>query len=139
MKTSILLLIILLACFGPSTVLARTWYVEQDGTGDWVSIQAAFEASASGDTILIGPGVYSNTHDDPYSRPVVAYLGDHKDLVIQGASREEVTIGPSVFTDQCTGLYLSTGSTRLSNLTFRNCFGAIKGSGDFTVELAPVS
>jgi len=114
--------------------MARTWSVEQDGSGDWVTIQAAFEASASGDTILIGPGVYNQTHDDPYSNPVVAYLGDHKDLVVSGVSKDEVFIGPDVFTVDCTGLYFSEGTAEVSNLTFQNCFDALKGSGDFIIQ-----
>ena len=37
---------------------ARTWHVEQDGTGDYSVIQDAVNAAESGDVIEIGPGWY---------------------------------------------------------------------------------
>ncbi len=49
--------------FGAGNVLARSWHVEQDGSGDWVRINTAVEAAASGDTILIGPGRYSDMYE----------------------------------------------------------------------------
>jgi len=34
----------------------RTWYVEKDGSGDFIEIQFAVWAADDGDTIVIGPG-----------------------------------------------------------------------------------
>ena len=40
-------------------VQAIAWRVEKDGSGDSVAIQDAVDASASGDTILIGAGRFT--------------------------------------------------------------------------------
>ncbi len=45
------------------TADARTWYVKNDGTGDAPTIRSAVDSSASGDTILVGPGVYEIGND----------------------------------------------------------------------------
>jgi predicted outer membrane repeat protein len=37
----------------------RTWRVTIDGTGDAATVQAAIDSSASGDTILVGPGHFT--------------------------------------------------------------------------------
>ena len=42
----------------PITSDCRTWRVNVNGTGDAPTIQAAVDSSASGDTILVAPGVY---------------------------------------------------------------------------------
>jgi hypothetical protein len=50
-----------LAAFpGSRDTQARTWYVEKDGSGDFTVIQAAVEAAATGDTIRIGPGRWTD-------------------------------------------------------------------------------
>lgn len=58
---------------------SETWRVAGDGSGDWLSIQAAVEASASGDTILISPGRYGSLHTGPNS-DVIAYWDYPKEL-----------------------------------------------------------
>jgi predicted outer membrane repeat protein len=40
---------------------AATWSVEQDGSGDFLAIGAAVAAAASGDSILVGAGTYTET------------------------------------------------------------------------------
>jgi hypothetical protein len=42
----------------PCEVAARTWYVQHDETGDAPNIEAAMDSCNSGDTVLVGPGVY---------------------------------------------------------------------------------
>ncbi|MBK7190626.1 MAG: right-handed parallel beta-helix repeat-containing protein [bacterium] len=46
---------------------SRVWRVEKDGSGDYAVIQDAVDASASGDTIMIGPGRYSEYTDHTYA------------------------------------------------------------------------
>ena len=55
---------------------SRTITVERDGSGEYATIQPALDAAASGDTILIGPGVYSETNE--YYLPG---NGDWQDLI----------------------------------------------------------
>jgi hypothetical protein len=53
----ILAVLTILAAAAPTH--ARTWRVERDASGDFTSIQPAVDASASGDTIHVGPGLYN--------------------------------------------------------------------------------
>jgi hypothetical protein len=54
------------ACTGALAILAlcvpsassKTWLVFEDGSGDAPTIQAAFDFSAVGDSIVVGPGTY---------------------------------------------------------------------------------
>jgi hypothetical protein len=78
---------------------ARSWRVERDGSGDYTTIQPAIEAAAAGDTILIGPGRY--TENAPFS-PLPGswveptYVGvTREDLTIRGTNRDAVIIGPT--------------------------------------------
>jgi len=48
-------------------VASRVWRVEKDGSGDYAVIQDAVDASASGDTIMVGPGRYSEYTDHTYA------------------------------------------------------------------------
>jgi hypothetical protein len=49
---------------------ARVWYVSADGTGDAPTIQAAFDSSAAGDLVLVGPGTFYE--HDIVSKPFVS-------------------------------------------------------------------
>lgn len=40
---------------------SRTWHVDKDGSGDFTVIQPALDAASPGDTILIGPGRFTET------------------------------------------------------------------------------
>ena len=44
----------------PAAVSARTWYVNEEGTGDAPTIEAAMDSAAYGDTVLVGPGTYQH-------------------------------------------------------------------------------
>jgi hypothetical protein len=79
---------------------ARTWHVERDGSGDFVVIQDAVDAAASGDTILVGPGQYddysfgfNNTVWDVYG--CINITKDN--LVISGAGAGETIVGFSSY------------------------------------------
>lgn len=56
MFRTIFALLVLLAAAGHGE--ATVWLVNEDGTGDAPTIKAAFDSSAMGDTILVGPGTY---------------------------------------------------------------------------------
>ncbi len=57
-----LLALLAAACALPAS--ARTWRIRVDGTGDAPSIQAAVNACALGDSILVAPGTYTWTNQN---------------------------------------------------------------------------
>ncbi|MBD3160609.1 MAG: hypothetical protein GF346_00635 [Candidatus Eisenbacteria bacterium] len=59
-------------CAGPGA--AETWNVEQDGSGDFLTIQAAIDAASSGDLVLVGPGRYTDLHEDEEGAPTIVAL-----------------------------------------------------------------
>ena len=59
MRWTALLLLLMLT----SQANATTWRVEQDGSGDFSTIPESIAASSPGDTILIGPGRFTETVD----------------------------------------------------------------------------
>jgi len=61
MKTALRMLIVIVVLLPPLRVSARTWYIKADGTGDAPTIQAGVDSAAVGDTVLVGPGIYSDT------------------------------------------------------------------------------
>lgn len=67
MKTQLAIPVILfLLCFVlPARVLPRTWYVNTQGTGDAPTIQAAVDSAGAGDVILVAPGTYRWTDQNP--------------------------------------------------------------------------
>lgn len=60
-KQCCLPVVAVVACFATAAI-GGTWRVELDGSGDFSVIQDAVDASASGDTIRIGPGRYNDQH-----------------------------------------------------------------------------
>jgi hypothetical protein len=87
-------------CLAGTTLPAqgRTWRVERDGTGDFTVLQTAVNAAAAGDSLLIGPGRY--TEFAPFSLPgwtEPTYVGiSVNHLTLIGTDREAVIIGPEV-------------------------------------------
>ncbi len=122
---------------------SRTWNVEQDGSGDFVALQAAVGASASGDTILIGPGVYQELNwVDHFGNPIQvgAYWTDDKDLTFIGTSPDEVFIGPDAyvsFRDGPQGIYQEgqfRNKVKISSVTFRNLYIGAHSFGPISVD-----
>jgi len=116
------------------SAIARTWSVEQDGSGDWTTIQEAVDASASGDTIMIGAGRYSDLHPAPNGTTVVAYLADVKDLTIIGDGQDDVVIGPeSIVEDSILFYFNVTSALSVSGIQMVNAHAGIYAYGN--VEL----
>ena len=123
MKRFLALILALALCASLSD--AATWYVEKDGSGDFLVIQDAVNAAASGDTILIGPGRYQDlTWYPDLNGANVAYWDDTRDLTFLGTSSAEVIIGPETYTPVGTGPAGITNNQdvvlRVENLSFAN-------------------
>ncbi len=116
-----------LICFLPHSVLASTWQVEKDGSGDFVEIQHAIDAAAAGDTIRIGPGRFDTFH--PFTAPGwteevivgvtkdnLTFIGSGKDVTIVGTSAPYGAPGED---PKC---FCSIGSfdARIQDLTIEN-------------------
>jgi hypothetical protein len=110
-----------------SSVGASTWRVERDGSGDFIVLQDAVNAAAPGDSIVIGPGRY--TEYAPFSLPgwtEPTYVGIQvNNLTLIGAHRDAVIIGPEVPDFQGfgpKGIVTQVGVTmlRIENLTIEN-------------------
>jgi hypothetical protein len=83
-----------------ASVAARTWYVRQDGTGDYTRIQPAIEGAMAGDTLRIGAGRYADYFEyelwSTYITNVyVAVVVD--DLTLIGEGPEATVIGSETF------------------------------------------
>ena len=120
---------------------ARTWRVEKDGSGDYTVIQDAVDAAAEGDTILIGPGEYTESSVWEYD------IGDFgetyvgvpiNDITLIGTSRDSTIIGPpekdwneDLFLPKGISLRsLVSGGLVIENLTVRNCREGLRLSGN---------
>lgn len=88
--------LLLVVSLGVQPAVSRTWRVEKDGSGDYTVIQDAVDASASGDTILIGPGRYSEYTDHTYAGNIwhtyVHMVSGSLTLI--GAGEDVTVIGP---------------------------------------------
>jgi len=96
MKPPVLLFALFIA-FLPLEATCAVIRVEKDGSGDYSVIQDAVEAAQDGDTILIGPGRFTETHefDDYNGRTIQVCITLEKSLEIQGAGRGETFIEPN--------------------------------------------
>lgn len=113
-------------------ISAATLTVRQDGAGDFVILQHALNAAAAGDTILIGPGDYSDrttiqlpgwTYEiESFAVVTVA------DLTLIGAGASLTSIGPTTLeggtypsTPQGITCDVNTGLLTVCDLTIENC------------------
>ncbi|HET9233970.1 MAG TPA: hypothetical protein VFP10_07520 [Candidatus Eisenbacteria bacterium] len=90
-----------------STAEATLWNVKADGSGDTPTLQAAILAAASGDTVLIFPGTYTEH-----------CTLDAKTLVLQGKDGAEATFLDGEFAGRV--LEVNAGEVTLSGLTIEN-------------------
>ena len=102
MKFALKTLALLLAVGTAPPVLAATWTVQRDGSGDFSVIQDAIDAADPGDTILIGPGRYDTFHAqtstvDNFPFAAICWVAK-ADLTIVGAGRDVTFLGPAACT-----------------------------------------
>ena len=78
-------------------VHARTWRVERDGSGDYTAIQPALDVATPGDTLLLGPGRFTETHvvEAPYDTGDVYVEVSTDSITIIGSGSDVTYIGPA--------------------------------------------
>ncbi len=110
------------------TALATTWHVEKDGSGEFTVIQDALNSCTSGDTVLVGPGQY--TEHAPFDFGALIedtyVVVDTPNVTLRGTDRDAVIIGPEVYTrinsNEPNGIATSgqASGLKLENLTVEN-------------------
>lgn len=126
---------------------ARVISVERDGSGDYVVIQEALDAAATGDTVSIGSGIYSECRS--YTLPgwqhslnIYAYV-QQDSITIQGSGPGLVVIGPG--TPQNDGQFGPKGIAlaepgyfvAVTGVTVANCYDGLyvsRGSGSLRLS-----
>ncbi|MCP4293798.1 MAG: hypothetical protein GY780_18365 [bacterium] len=117
-------------------VSGATLRVERDGSGDFLTIQDAVDAAASGDIILIGPGRYNEGEivTTPGWTAFVRVLVAQSELTLIGAGPEETILGPTEPYDYSLGNlwgivanpdFGCTSKIRIENIGFENMRYAI--------------
>ena len=120
---------------------ARSWRVELDGTGDFVDIQAAVDAAAAGDSILIGPGRFGALHEvSRFMRTHEAIVDINKPgLTFIGAGQGVTTLGPTTWyapyaQDPCVFLGRPANSFTLRHLSLENVTYLVMSWGAVDLE-----
>ncbi len=122
------------------SVVAATWRVEKDGSGDFTVIQDAVDAAADGDTIAIGPGRYDDFTMYPPSNWILAFVQDDVGLTFVGSGTGSTILGPASLDDSPGNFVYGIGviaegkTTRVRGISFENfrtdCVHIINGRGE---------
>jgi len=124
------LLLVLTPVYG----VAAVWRVEKDGSGDFLQIQEAIEAAASGDTVAIGPGLWMKFSVFQASGTFEAIgFVQQEELTLRGAGVDETTLayafGPGT-TDHPMGIVTSLDSSiRLERMTLSDLRSGVQANG----------
>jgi hypothetical protein len=127
-STWIFLLLLQVTILTP--VNARVWLVLIDGSGDQPTIQAAVNASANLDTILVGPGTYlENVQLTSKTLTFLSQQGRDKTVIQQGlslANGSKVQASGFTFTGPSHAVSIASSFSRSTfvNCAFVNCGGA---------------
>jgi len=123
----------------PAWSFARTITVMQDGTGDYALLQPAADSAAPGDTLLIGPGRWTEVTPFAFNSGVRmdAHLVVRVDnLTVIGMDRDSVVLGPvdpHTNWDDPVGLVVAENvvTTRIESLSFENTWSGVYALGAF--------
>ncbi len=136
--------LVLLFLAAANLAVGATITVRQDGTGDYVALQPAFDALAEGDTVLVGPGEYTEYSLVPTPGGGGGFRSygkiEVRELTIIGSGMGVTVIGPVQYewietqNPQGLSLYASDYDLRISDLTVRNCYSGIYVGGTVTME-----
>ncbi len=120
-------------------------HVEADGSGDYPSIQAAIDAAASGDTILLAPGTYRDLVSRNLEGSVahsVAFLKFN--TVLESSHGAAVTIIDGESTHHCLVGEFLTPSTEVRGISFVNGYASGEhgngnwGGGVLVIDAGPL-
>ncbi len=121
-----------LALFLAPPGFAATISVQRDGTGNYTTIQPALDAAAAGDTILIGPGEYTEATTvrlPGWAYDIQSYAHLRCDnLTIIGAGADATLIGPATYVENDDGNPASLsysvggGTLHISDLGLRHSY-----------------
>jgi len=130
-STILAIMLLVLAAAGSHS---RTWTVAQDGSGDFVLLEPACEAAASGDSILIQPGLYEPEYIILRSKGL-AFLGlgvqpdDTRLKIHLGVwSCNNTSLRNLCFFDANCPTQFVGGSATITHCAFRNCRSASGGA-----------
>ncbi|MBC8425380.1 right-handed parallel beta-helix repeat-containing protein [bacterium] len=139
-RTSISLLALVVVA---GSVLAGTWLVEKDGTGHFTVIQEALDASSPGDTILIGPGRFTETNTvvlPGWTNEIYAAVWNDSIMII-GSGVDVTIIGPDEplkqpINDRPKGIFggYNTVGGRISHLTVENVRDGVVWESGLEIE-----
>ncbi len=134
-----------------ASISARTWRVNQQGTGDAPTIQAAVDSSAAGDTILVAPGSYIQSTiqlnlDDSLTIMSEAgaeatVLRSSAEYIMDVAWSDHVTVRGFLFENSGSGLllywsaYCSIEENIFRNNTGEAIAGDVSGPAEITNNL----
>jgi hypothetical protein len=132
MKRTLLATLLVLVTV-PAFATAATITVRKDGTGDYMVLQQALDVAASGDTVLVGPGEYTESsmvrlNGHGFDSEIFGHVRANNVTLI-GAGMGVTIIGPETYygspshdTPKCIAKDAEGGWTCISDLTLRNCY-----------------
>lgn len=139
MKRTMLAALLLLGAVSEMSA-AATITVRRDGSGDFATLQPALDAAADGDTVLVGPGEYTESsmvrlNGYGFDAEVFGHVRTTT-LTLIGAGVGETVIGPMVYsgnpnhvTPKCIAKDAAGGWLRISDMTLRNGYEGVYVSG----------
>jgi hypothetical protein len=136
---------ILIALTCATSVQAATITVRKDGSGDYMVLQQALDVAASGDTVLVGPGEYTESSMvrlDGYGYDIESFgCFVAANVTLIGSGVESTFIGPTsprgspgTLSPKCLVQDVDGGWLRICDLTIRNCYEGLFGEGDLFME-----
>lgn len=120
------------ATFCVSPVHSAIYYLHADGSGDFPTIQAAFDAASPGDEIVLLPGVYSEAEIIPSPGTILRGSGAPQTVVIDAAGARSCLYsvawnapngieGITFRGGSAVGLDITVGVAYIRNCVIRDC------------------